>query len=50
LQAGERDAVVAFLEKYAHIIIPGRGRMLVDIAAIRSGKLPGWAQAKPPRN
>ena len=50
LQAGERAAVVAFLEKYAHIIIPGRGRMLVDIAAIRSGKLPGWAQAKPPRN
>jgi beta-lactamase regulating signal transducer with metallopeptidase domain len=50
LQAGERDAVVAFLEKYAHIIIPGRGRTLLDIATIRSGKLPGWAQAKPPRS
>jgi beta-lactamase regulating signal transducer with metallopeptidase domain len=50
LQAGERDAVVAFLEKYAHIIIPGRGRTLVDIAAIRSGKLPEWAQAHPPRS
>jgi hypothetical protein len=50
LQAGERDAVVAFLEKYAHITVSGRGRTLVDIAAIRSGKLPDWAQAKPPRS
>jgi len=50
LQAGERDAVVAFLEKYARITVSGRGRTLVDIALIRSGKLPDWAQAKPPRS
>ena len=50
LQAGERDAVVAFLEKYARITVSGRGRTLVDIAAIRSGKLPDWAQAHPPRS
>ena len=40
LQAGERDAVVAFLEKYARITVSGRGRTLLDIALIRSGKLP----------
>jgi beta-lactamase regulating signal transducer with metallopeptidase domain len=50
LQAGERDAVVAFLEKYARTAISERGRRLVDIALIRGGKLPDWAQAKPPRS
>ena len=50
LQAGERDAVVAFLEKYARIAVSERGRRLVDIALIRAGKLPDWAQAKPPRS
>jgi beta-lactamase regulating signal transducer with metallopeptidase domain len=44
LQAGERDAVLAFLEKYARIIVSDRGRTLADIALIRGGKLPAWAQ------
>jgi beta-lactamase regulating signal transducer with metallopeptidase domain len=49
LQAGERDTVLAFLEKYARITVSDRGRTLADIALIRSGKLPAWAQPPAPR-
>lgn len=50
LQAGERDAVLAFLEKYARITVSDRGRTLADMALIRSGKLPAWAQPPAPRS
>jgi beta-lactamase regulating signal transducer with metallopeptidase domain len=50
LQAGERDAVLAFLEKYARITVSDRGRTLGDIALIRGGKMPAWAQPPAPRN
>jgi hypothetical protein len=50
LQAGERDAVLAFLEKYARITVADRGRTLADIAVIRGGKLPAWAQPPAPRS
>jgi hypothetical protein len=36
--------VPAFLDKYARIAVSGGGRTLEDIAPIRSGKLPAWAQ------
>lgn len=47
LQAGERDTVLAFLKKYSRIAVSDRGRTLADIALIRSGKLPAWAQPAP---
>jgi hypothetical protein len=50
LQAGERDAVLAFLEKYARITVADRGRTLADIALIRAGKLPAWAQPPAPQS
>jgi hypothetical protein len=43
LRAGQRDAVVEFLESYARITVAGRSRCLEDIALIRQGKLPSWA-------
>jgi hypothetical protein len=43
LKAGQRDAVIEFLESYARITVAGRDRCLEDIALIRQGKLPSWA-------
>jgi hypothetical protein len=43
LKAGQRDAVVEFLERYARITVAGRDQWLEDIALIRQGKLPSWA-------
>jgi hypothetical protein len=50
LRAGERDTVLAFLEKYARVTVSDRGRTLSDIALIRAGKLPAWAQPPGPRS
>jgi hypothetical protein len=44
LKAGQRDAVVEFLESYSRITVAGRDRWLEDIALIRQGKLPSWAK------
>ena len=42
LQAGERDAVIRFLESYAKITVAGRERCLENITLIRQGKPPSW--------
>ena len=44
LRAGQRDAVIEFLERYSHITVSGRQQCLQDAALIRDGKLPLWAQ------
>jgi len=44
------NAVLAFLEKYARITVADRGRTLADIALIRAGKLPAWAQPPAPQS
>ena len=44
LKAGQRDAVLDFLERYSRMSVPDRDRCLEDIALIRQGKLPAWAQ------
>jgi beta-lactamase regulating signal transducer with metallopeptidase domain len=42
LKAGERDAVVAFLERYSQMTVSGRERCLEDLALMRQGKAPSF--------
>jgi hypothetical protein len=44
LKAGERDAVVAFLERYSQMTISGRERCLEDLALMRQGKTPSFSR------
>jgi beta-lactamase regulating signal transducer with metallopeptidase domain len=42
LKAGERDAVVAFLERYSQMTVSDRDRCLEDLALMREGKAPSF--------
>ncbi|HEX3879082.1 MAG TPA: hypothetical protein VHW24_18980, partial [Bryobacteraceae bacterium] len=45
LKAGQKDAVLDFLERYAKINVEYRTRYLESIALIRQGKTPSWARS-----
>jgi hypothetical protein len=44
LKAGERDAVMTFLKRYADITVSDRDRSLQDLALMRQGKTPSFAR------
>jgi hypothetical protein len=44
-KAGERDAVLKFLDRYSRITVEYRERCLEDSALIRQGKLPSFARS-----
>jgi hypothetical protein len=44
LKAGEREAVVEFLEAFAQLTIRDRDRLLQDAKAIRDGRMPSSYQ------
>ena len=44
LRQGDRAAAADIAERYTHIVIADRDRWVADIASIRKGGTPDWAQ------
>ena len=44
LRAGERNAVLKFMDRYSGIVVLDHDRWLEDMALIRQGKPPSWAK------